>query len=425
MPDRRPKVVYWNHSPTPYFVDRFNAVVERGNLDFEAWFNDRREPMRSWEVEEADWNFPARYIPRRRLLGWPTQIPAAELRLTRPDLLVQEYDRAHLMAGFLTATAQSRRTAFRVLPNFDSWSERTWWREGAKRFAFRAVDAAKVPGGDGAALARRYGLGAGRVHSVTQSVDLDSLRPADATAPQSRSERRAELGLGGCVFVYCGRLWSGKGTDDLFDAYERLLAEGRDASLLLLGDGPDEARYRGRAESLPGVVFAGFVQATEIGGYYALADVMVFPTLGDPHGLVVEEAMAAGLPVISSAAAGDIAARLPEAEAGYVVAPHDAGALAQRMRVLADDAALRAQMGLRAGELASERGHDRYAEEFEAFVLETLSSPRRSGAAAGTARLAGRALSALCRRQDPAAPVASRANRAGARGAPEEIASSP
>jgi glycosyltransferase involved in cell wall biosynthesis len=409
MPDRRPRIVYWNHSPTPYFVDRFNAVVERGTLDFEAWFNDRREPMRSWDVEEADWNFPARYIPHRRLLGWSTQIPAAELRLARPDLFVQEYDRAHLMAGFAVGASLAGRTAFRVLPNFDSWSDRTWWREGAKQFAFRAVDGAKVPGPDGADLANRYGLDGDRIYSVTQSVALDSLRPPGDDSSSKRSARRAELGLDGCVFVYSGRLWSGKGTDDLFDAYERLLAQGRAVSLLLLGDGPDEARYRARAESMSGVVFAGFVQAAEIGEYYGLADVMVFPTLGDPHGLVVEEAMAAELPVISSSAAGDIAIRLPEAEAGFVVEPQDPDALCERMRVLADDVSLRTQMGLKASQLVSARGHARYARDFESFVFEVLSAPRRSGVAAASARLAGRSLSALCWRQQTAAQVGSRA----------------
>ena len=54
------KVVYWNHSPTPYFVARFNAIARRGKLDFEAWFNDRREPIRSWDVDEREWLFPAR-----------------------------------------------------------------------------------------------------------------------------------------------------------------------------------------------------------------------------------------------------------------------------------------------------------------------------------------------------------------------------
>ena len=155
MAPKRPKVVYWNHSPTPYFVARFNAVADRGSLDFEAWFNERRESSRSWDVDESRWRFPARYIPARPLFGWSERVPVPELLLSRPDLLVQEYDRSHLTAGFLAGRALAGRTAFRVLPNFDAWSERTWWREAGKRLVFRAVDAAKVPGPDGRALAER------------------------------------------------------------------------------------------------------------------------------------------------------------------------------------------------------------------------------------------------------------------------------
>ncbi len=395
----RPKVVYWNHSPTPYFVERFNAVTARGGLDFEAWFNERRESFRSWDVNEREWSFPARYIPSRRLLGWSERVPVAELVATRPDVLVQEYDRSHLTAGFLAGRALARRTAFRVLPNYDSWSERTWWREAGKRFVFRAVDAAKVPGADGRALAERYGLPGDRIESVTQSVDVARLSGARMLSAQLRLERRAKLGLEGCVFIYTGRLWSGKGTDHLLDAYEALLRAGRHVSLLLLGDGPDEARYRERAKELERVVFAGFIQAREIASWYALADALVFPTLGDPNGLVVEEAMVAGLPVICTSAAGDIGRRLPDGEAGFVVAPGSSTALERAMLALADDEPRRVQMGARAAELASERSHSRYAEEFEAFIANTLSRPARGGLAPEAARVAGRALTLAARRQ--------------------------
>jgi glycosyltransferase involved in cell wall biosynthesis len=392
MSRTRPRVVYWNHSPTPYFVERFNAVMERGGLDFEAWFNERRESIRSWDVKEEEWAFPARYIPSRSLLGWSERVPVAELQSLRPDLLVQEYDRSHLTAGFLAGRVLARRTAFRVLPNFDSWSERTWWREAGKRFVFRAVDAAKVPGKDGRELAERYGLPASRIEHVTQSVDVERLAEGRGMSAALRAHRREELGLEGCVFIYTGRLWSGKGTDRLLDAYQALLASGRQVSLLLLGDGPDEERYRARAQTLERVVFAGFIQAEQIAGWYALADAMVFPTLGDPHGLVVEEAMVAGLPVICTTAAGDIAARLPHGEAGFIVTPNDSQALEGAMRALADDEPGRLQMGRRAAELAEARSHRRYAEEFEAFVTNTVArGPRRSPAATG-ARLAGSAL---------------------------------
>jgi glycosyltransferase involved in cell wall biosynthesis len=404
MSGKCPKVVYWNHSPTPYFVERFNAVVDRGGLDFEAWFNDRREPSRSWEVNEAAWRFPARYIPRRPLLGWRERVPVAELRMTRPDVLVQEYDRGHLTAGFLAGRALARRSAFRVLPNFDSWSERTLWRETGKRLVFRAVDAAKVPGNDGRALAERYGLSGERIARVTQSVDVERLSAAAAQSAPARERRRAALGLEGCVFIYVGRLWSGKGTDGLLDAYERLVRAGRKVSLLMLGDGPDEERYRARAAELPRVVFAGFIQSREIAAYYGLADAMVFPTLGDPHGLVVEEAMVAGLPVICATAAGDIAVRLPDGEAGFLVAPGDTAALERSMLALADDAPRRHAMGARARAVASSRDHARYAADFEAFIDSTLSLPRRRSPAAMLACAAGRGL-ALAARGHTCAPL--------------------
>ena len=406
----RPKVVYWNHSPTPYFVERFNAVAARGALDFEAWFNERREPIRSWAVNEDDWLFPARYIPRRSLIAWRERVPVAELRATRPDIVVQEYDRSHLTAGFLAARALAPRTAFRVLPNFDSWSRRTWWREAGKHLVFRAVDAAKVPGADGRALATRYGLEAARVAEVTQSVDVERLASASRLAPDARAARRREFGLEGCVFIYVGRLWSGKGTDHLLSSYERLLAAGCEASLLLLGDGPDEDRYRERCAGLPRVVFAGFIQADEIAAYYGVADVMVFPTLGDPHGLVVEEAMAAGLPVICSSAAGDIGARLPDGEAGYIVPPGDAAALEQRMRMLAGSEGRRLAFGRRAAELARERDHERYASDFEAFVEGALARPARTGAVAAAARIIGAVIVACSGRQQCAPLLAGAAS---------------
>ena len=55
-----PRIVYWNNIPAPYLAGRFNALATRGNLTFEAWFNTRREPDRSWDVDHASWSFPAR-----------------------------------------------------------------------------------------------------------------------------------------------------------------------------------------------------------------------------------------------------------------------------------------------------------------------------------------------------------------------------
>ena len=389
---RRPRVVYWSNIPTPYVAGRLNAVAARDNVKLEAWFNARRSPDRSWDLDETAWCFPARFLPRRWLPGRRLALPVPELRMVQPDLLVSLYASASFAAGSLAARALGIRTAYRVLPTYDTWIKRSWRKEQAKAFLFRSVDGAIVPGPDGAELARRYGIPRARIGVVSQSIDLDHYREALAVRPAVRSQRREELRLHGCVFLYVGRLWAGKGLDYLFAAYRRLHQTRPDVSLLIVGDGVDEAKYHALASDLPGVTFAGFVQPRELPGYYALADAFVFPTLGDPHGLVVEEAMAAGLPVISTEAAGDIRRRLPDGEAGYLVPPADAAQLAERMARLATSAGVRKRFGAAAQRLVADRGHEQWAIDFEAFVERIMSLPPRHTPQSQLARAAGRAL---------------------------------
>ncbi|HKC76697.1 MAG TPA: glycosyltransferase family 4 protein [Chloroflexota bacterium] len=406
-PARKPRVVYWQNIPTPNVIGRFNALVDRGNLDFEAWFNAEREPDRSWEVNPAEWRFRARYIPARRLLGRRLHLPLVELRQTRPDVLVSLYDRLSFALGSLAARSSAARTAFRALPNYDSWSRRACWKELAKHVLFRAVDGAKVPGPDGAHLARTYGLPRTRIAAVTQSIDVAHYGRARDVDLSLRRQKRAQLGLHGCVFVYVGRLWAGKGLDYLFEAYRCVRERAPDTSLLLVGDGVDEDRYRALARDLPGIRFSGFVQPRDLPEYYALGDVVVFPTLGDPHGLVIAEALAAGLPVICTEAAGDIRGRLPDGRAGYVVPPADAVTLADRMLRLAADPALRMRLAAEAPGLVMAQVHDRWASDFEAFVGHLLTLPPRRTPAALLAFVMGRCmLTAWARGAGSAAPYA-------------------
>jgi glycosyltransferase involved in cell wall biosynthesis len=379
---RRPRVVYWTNIPAPYVVDRFNAVAQRGSLDFEAWFCSRIEPDRSWDVDETRWLFPYRYMPGKRI-ALPRMAPhyfnvPGRLRRGSPDLLVSLYADPAFLAGWAQARLRGIRTAFRVLPTYDAWIRRSRLKERLKAGVFPRVDGFKVPGPDGAAAVLKYGVDPNRIHYVTQSIDVTRFRDGRERWLPERVAIRAELGLHGCVFVYVGRLWTGKGVDHLLEAYARLAALPVEVSLLLVGDGPDEARYRSHCleAGLRNVVFAGFQQQGDLPRLYASSDVLVFPTLGDPNGLVVEEAMASQLPVISSDAAGDIRSRVPDGVAGYVVPVGDPTALAERMSALALDETARSSMGLHASQMAAAKGHDRYASDFERFVDAVLTSPR-------------------------------------------------
>ena len=368
MTGRPVRVLYWFTQPTPYAVARFNAAVERPELDFHAVFSHVREPDRSWDVDESAWKFPASYLGR-------IKVPVKELRRLRPDVFALEYDRWNLALGAILGFATARRVAFRVLPNFDAWSTRTWWRELGKKVLFKAVDGAKVPGPDGTALAVRYGLPPERTAVVTQSIDVAHYGRGRALTAAERRRRREAQGLSGCVFLYVGRVWAGKGLDELFTAYRRVRAARDDISLLIVGDGVDYARYFDQESATAGVTFAGFVQPAELPEWYAICDVLVFPTHGDPNGLVVEEALAASLPVIVSDAAGDIRARVPQS-VGRVFPVGDADALAQAMDALAEPA-LRESIGGRGPDWVAWKNDERYAEDLARFARDLVASPRR------------------------------------------------
>jgi len=395
-----PRVVYWFNQPTPYVVARFNAVAERGVVDLEAWFSEVRQSDRSWDVNEKEWKFPARYIPVRRLLGVPVRAPLPELLDSAPDVFVLEYDRLNLALGAVAGRAAAKSLGFRVLPNFDAWSHRTWWREAAKHLLFRSIDGVKVPGSNGQALATRYGAESNRISFVRQSIDLARYGAALTIDPKDRAARRSRLGLSGCVFLFVGRLWEGKGLDELFAAYRRLESEiGDMASLLIIGDGIDEARYRNLFGNLPRVVLPGFVQPAELPEWYALADCLVFPTHGDPNGLVVEEALAAGLPVVVSNAAGDIDQRVPEGIVGYVFPVGSVEGLYESMTKIAMDPAGRQAMARRAVQHVSDKSVEQYAADFEAFIAEIVGNPTKRGVAASLSRVTGRFVLGLARLQ--------------------------
>src|ERR1035437_1756060 len=116
-----PRVIYWNNIPSPYFVDRLNAVADRRNVDIEAWFCERLEPDRSWAVDESTFRFQHRYVP-----GGPVSLPGGGrhhvnvpvrlLSRSRPDLLVSLYAEPTFLFGWWLARTAGIRTAFRVLP---------------------------------------------------------------------------------------------------------------------------------------------------------------------------------------------------------------------------------------------------------------------------------------------------------------------
>jgi glycosyltransferase involved in cell wall biosynthesis len=367
----RPRVVYWNNQPSPYFVRRMNALHERGNVSIEAWFSELREPDRDWSVDPHQWRFRARMLsrgPRRasQAIGL--------LRSETPDVFVSLYSDYAFASAALAAKAGRTPVVIHAMRTFPSWRRRSMVREAAKHALFRMVDGVQTSGPDSRAYAEGYGAAPNRVFAIREEIDLPFWTQVAKARESDRRGVLAAHGLSGCVFLYVGRLWQGKGIDSLIDAYATLRALNVDCSLVLVGTGTDEERHRARTRGLAGVIFAGFVEGSELRAWYSAADVFVFPTVGDPYGHVVQEAMASGLPVITTTAAGDIADRVVEGETGFLVPPDDPVSLAHRMGLVAEDPDLRSRMGNAGRERIRDWSTELWASRFEDMIFTVLGA---------------------------------------------------
>jgi glycosyltransferase involved in cell wall biosynthesis len=197
--------------------------------------------------------------------------------------------------------------------------------------------------------------------SVTDYDEWDKLRivhcgiDPGVFAPVARERREGEPLRILCV----GRLVAVKGQAILLDAIAELRARGVDGHLTLVGDGPSRRALERQVATLglgERVTFAGPVGDDQMPGFYARADVFCLPTFAEGLPIVLMEAMATELPVVTTPVAG-IPELVEDRVTGRLVPPSDAGQLADALEELASDPELSRRLGA--------AGRARVLEEFD------------------------------------------------------------
>ena len=205
-----------------------------------------------------------------------------------------------------------------------------------------------VPGKSSFEYVRKYGAAAEDIFTAPNAVDTDLFARRASEVRSDSSTFRQALHLPPRFFLFVGRLVAEKGVFDLLEAYGKLSAELRQLiGLVFVGEGEVRSELERRSKDIvPGQVLCqGFAQREELAAYYALSEALVFPTQTDPWGLVVNEAMACGLPVITTTAAGCTADLVENSWNGRVIRSGDVGELASAMEDLGRDPVTRSQMG--------------------------------------------------------------------------------
>jgi phosphatidylinositol alpha-mannosyltransferase len=315
------------------------------------------------------WAFPANGSVGRVTLGWRFKQQAREL------LDAERFDILHFHEPFVpflspTILEASRTVNIGTFHAFGGFSPSYWFgRRFAGDLASRLHGRIAVSGAARHFISR-YFPGESRI--IPNGVDLDRFAEADPYE---------ELRDGTLNILFLGRLEERKGFIYLLKAYHRLRKRHVDARLLVVGAGPKLREYK-RYVGLRGirdVEFLGRVTDEQKVRYFASADIYCAPNTGqESFGIVLLEAMAAGVPIVASDIHGF--KRVVERNVqGLLVEPRNPRALAAALYTLATDADLRHRMGDAGRERAPEYSWDRVTERVIEFYREVRTAALVAG----------------------------------------------
>lgn len=178
---------------------------------------------------------------------------------------------------------------------------------------FKKIDGFLSVGTLNQKLYEAYGVPTSRICLVPYTVDNGRFEERSTVASHSRCSLKESLGIAPDrpVLMFCGKLIEEKGVETLIRSIGQLTQRTVTSTaklpvLLIVGDGPLKSRIEHLAEhqAPDAVKFLGFKNQNDLPNYYDVCDILILPSLFEPWGLVVNEAMATGRPVIVSDAVG-------------------------------------------------------------------------------------------------------------------------
>jgi len=276
-----------------------------------------------------------------------------------------------------------------VMSETTEWDEsRRVWKEWVKRRVLRLCSAGLVGGQPHAEYLSRLGMSRRRIFQGYDAVDNEFFAQQAKEARSQSAEIRKKNALPENYFLASARFVEKKNLLYLVRAYDRYrnLAEKakRQKSeiwdLVLLGDGPLKPEIQKLIAELKLQDFVhlpGFKQYTELPSFYALAKVFVHASTVEQWGLVVNEAMASGLPVLVSDRCGCALDLVKDGVNGFNFDPYNPGQIAEMMFRVSDAQFPLSDFGAASSRIIADWCPDRFAKGFCQSIESSLRAPRQ------------------------------------------------
>jgi len=348
------EVILLTETISPYRIPVFNEIAQRLGNQFLVLFFGETEKRRQWRIYKEKIKF--RY---EVLMHFLLQKKGSEPYFLNPTILyklmkyspsviiISGYYNLSSLLAMLYAKFFGRRIVLWCEGNKYERRINYSLLEAYKRWFVRNCTGYIVPGRASFEYLLSLGAKTDKIWIAPNAVDNDYFSQACDKYRETKEAFKKTKGYSEKNILYVGRLIDRKGILDLLKAFQIVSGEQPDLGLLLVGSGKREARYRNfcKTHRIRNVFFAGFVHQEELPLYYAAADVFVLPTHSEPWGLVLNEAMACNLPIISSDVAGAAHDLIINGINGYIFQKGNIQQLVTYLKDILSDDQKRIKMG--------------------------------------------------------------------------------
>lgn len=364
------RVAFWHTSFAPYRVPLFQRLAAYRDIDLTVYYGSEKDPARAWAVDFGV-GYAYSVLPHATIPGYPYKFNYTlfqELLRKQYDVIIAcenelgcqiAYLAAHWMRKpFIVWSVQidyeiirdAREYTFqgclkRILPYmgrklhhliFSPLYYGAWY---VKRHADACIAAGKKT----EEHLRRLGATC-PIFLYGNTIDLESLRRQVQAQDVTKLRKQFNI-FNKTIILSVSYLQKRKGIQYLIEAF--LQINPADAVLVIVGDGEyKQELQRLIPEPRTDILFVGHDEETA--KYYAMADIFVMPSFSDPWGLTINEAMAAGLPVITTT---NVGAQELIQNNGFLIPPRNTEALKHALEQLLSNPELQQEMGRRSLEI--------------------------------------------------------------------------
>ncbi len=357
------KVVIVTNIPSPYRIPLFNEVnkqfIEKG-IQLKVLFGSGGYARRKFKLNLGECNFDYEIMDSDKFdLGdkektyFTYRGLMKEIHVEKPDVVI--------VSGFSIVTMRLWMKSFFYKIDYIIWSgsiqkegrNDSWFRLKIRKLVIQRAKAFIVYGSKAKEYLINLGAEKSKIFVAINTVDTKFFTERTKILKESRKKIDNKRHL-----TYVGYLSSRKNVITLLDCIYKLSKDRNDFVLDIIGDGDDKPKLEAFASenNLAEVVkFHGFVQKEQLPEIFASSDCFLFQTDFDIWGLVLNEAMAAGLPVIASPNAGATVDLIEDGKTGFKIDFNESEKVVEKINWMLNNRQQAEEVGMNASRFISQR----------------------------------------------------------------------